>query len=93
MSLISLSRSPFKLIRVFSTLVRLQIVLLVASFFCLGVSGSEPQYGGTVVVAVNADPGGLNPAITTQGGVHLICGTIFSGLVAQDFDLNPVPDL
>ncbi len=93
MSLISLSRSPFKLKRVFSTLVRLQIVLLIASFFCLGVSGSEPQYGGTVVVAVNADPGGLNPAITTQGGVHLICGTIFSGLVAQDFDLNPVPDL
>jgi len=52
-----------------------------------------PEYGGTVVVAVSSDPGGLNPAITTQGGVHLICGSIFSGLVAQDFDLNPVPDL
>jgi peptide/nickel transport system substrate-binding protein len=53
----------------------------------------EPEYGGTVVVAVTADPGGLNPAITTQGGVQLVCGSIFSGLVAQDFELNPVPDL
>ncbi|MBA3441689.1 MAG: ABC transporter substrate-binding protein [Pyrinomonadaceae bacterium] len=44
-------------------------------------------------MAVSNDPGGLNPAITTQGGVHLICGSIFSGLVAQDFNLNPVPDL
>ena len=55
--------------------------------------GQQPQSGGSVVVAVTTDPGGLNPAVTTQGGVHLICGSIFSGLVAQDFDLNPVPDL
>ena len=55
--------------------------------------GSSPVNGGSVVVAVSADPGGLNPAVTTQGGVHLICGSIFSGLVAHDFDLNPVPDL
>ena len=46
-----------------------------------------------MVAAITTDPGGLNPAITTQGGVHLVCGSIFSGLVAQDFDLNPVPDL
>ena len=66
----------------------LTIVILFAPIF-----GDEPQYGGSVVVAVSGDPGGLNPAITTQGGVHLICGSIFSGLVAQDFNLNPVPDL
>ena len=63
----------------------------------LAASGSgraaDPVYGGSVVVAISSDPGGLNPAITTQGGVHLICGSIFSGLVAHDFDLNPVPDL
>ncbi len=46
-----------------------------------------------MVVAISSDPGGLDPAITTQGGVHLICGSIFSGLVAHDFKLNPVPDL
>lgn len=56
-------------------------------------NASAPVYGGSVVVAVSSDPAGLNPAITTQGGVHLICGSIFSGLVAHDFNLNPVPDL
>lgn len=55
--------------------------------------GSQPVRGGSVVVAVSSDPGGLNPAVTTQGGVHLVCGSIFSGLVAHDFHLNPVPDL
>jgi len=55
--------------------------------------GNEPKPGGNVVVTTTTDPGGLNPAITTQGGVHLVCGSIFNGLVAQDFDLNPVPDL
>ncbi len=62
-------------------------------FLSVPANGDEPQRGGSVVIAVTADPGGLNPAITTQGGVHLICGSIFSGLVAADFDLNPVPDL
>jgi len=52
-----------------------------------------PARGGGVVVAISSDPGGLNPAVTTQGGVHLVCGSIFSGLVAHDFQLNPVPDL
>lgn len=71
----------------------LRLFFLLIILFCLPVFADEPNYGGTVVVAVSGDPGGLNPAITTQGGVHAICGTIFSGLVAQDFDLNPVPDL
>jgi peptide/nickel transport system substrate-binding protein len=60
---------------------------------CGGARSDGPEYGGSVVVAVTSDPGGLNPAITTQGGLQMICGSIFSGLVAQDFDLNPVPDL
>ena len=60
---------------------------------CVSSLANDPVYGGSVVVAIASDPGGLNPAITTQGGVHLICGSIFSGLVAHDFELNPVPDL
>ncbi|CAN5714019.1 hypothetical protein BH24ACI2_BH24ACI2_09850 [soil metagenome] len=56
------------------------------------IYGNELKYGGSVVVAVTADPGGLNPAVTTQGGVHLVCGSIFSGLVAHDFNLNSVPE-
>ena len=70
----------------------LSALLTIAVLFS-AIFANEPSYGGTVVVAVSGDPGGLNPAITTQGGVHLICGSIFSGLVAQDFDLNPVPDV
>ena len=72
----------------------LSVLLLFFAFALTSVSyAREPVYGGSVVVTTNTDPGGLNPAITTQGGVHLVCGSIFSGLVAQDFDLNPVPDL
>jgi len=67
-------------------------LFFVALLFSAAI-GNEPQYGGSVVVAVTGDPGGLNPAVTTQGGVHLVCGSIFSGLVAADFDLNPVPDI
>lgn len=70
------------------------VALLSLVFVCVGSSRSNDYvYGGSVVVAVSSDPGGLNPAITTQGGVHLICGSIFSGLVAHDFNLNSVPDL
>ncbi len=71
-------------------LVGLCAILLLASGPGLA---ADPIYGGSVVVAIASDPGGLNPSITTQGGVHLICGSIFSGLVAHDFELNPVPDL
>jgi len=75
------------------TLSALIVLAGFAVFFVLISNGQTPEYGGSVVVAVTGDPGGLNPAITTQGGVHTICGSIFSGLVAQDFDLNAVPDL
>lgn len=68
-----------------------QFQILVLS--CIPAFANEPKYGGTVVVAISTDPGGLNPAVTTQGGVHTICGSIFSGLVGHDFDLNAVPDL
>ncbi len=67
--------------------------MLILTTFSVSGWADAPRYGGSVVVAVSADPAGLNPAITTQGGVHLICGSIFSGLVAHDFNLNPVPDL
>lgn len=68
------------------------LLMLVFGHSAAGQSGNF-VYGGSVVVAVSSDPGGLNPAITTQGGVTTICGSIFSGLVAHDFNLNPVPDL
>ncbi|MEO5618740.1 MAG: hypothetical protein ABIS67_13315, partial [Candidatus Eisenbacteria bacterium] len=69
------------------------LLMLVFGHSAALAQGGSPVNGGSIVVAVSADPGGLNPAVTTQGGVQLICGSIFSGLVAHDFDLNPVPDL
>ncbi len=70
------------------------LLAIVALLSCLAPThGDEPIKGGNLVIAISTDPGGLNPAITTQGGVHLVCSSIFSGLVAHDFNLNPVPDL
>lgn len=55
--------------------------------------GATPRRGGTVVVAVNADPGAMNPAITTAGGTHNVTDQLFNGLVGLDDNLNPVPEL
>ncbi len=52
-----------------------------------------PKRGGTAVVVMNADPGPLNPAITTAGGTHTVTDQIFNGLVGLDDNLNPVPEL
>ncbi len=70
-----------------------QVFAALFLIFTFAVFANPPKYGGTVVIAVTMDPGGLNPAVTTQAAVHLVCGSVFSGLVAQDFELNPVPDL
>ncbi|MEO6723695.1 MAG: ABC transporter substrate-binding protein [Blastocatellia bacterium] len=71
---------------------RLLVFLFILFIQALAQTG-QPRPGGSVVITVNTDPGGLNPAITTQGMVHLVCGSIFSGLVSLDFNLKPVPDL
>ncbi|MDQ3634583.1 MAG: ABC transporter substrate-binding protein [Acidobacteriota bacterium] len=70
-----------------------QTVAALMLIFTFVVFANPPKYGGTVIVAVTGDPSGLNPAITTQGGVTTIGGSIFNGLVALDFNLNPVPEL
>lgn len=75
------------------TLVAATVLLAAALLISNAASADAPRRGGSVVVAISSDPGGLNPAVTTQGGVHLICGSIFSGLVAHNFKLEPVPDL
>ncbi|MBA2731435.1 MAG: ABC transporter substrate-binding protein [Acidobacteria bacterium] len=85
--------SRFKLMAMLKAKIVFTNLFLVLTIFSVSGRADAPQYGGSIIVAVSADPGGLNPAITTQGGVHLVCGSIFSGLVAHDFDLNPVPDV
>ncbi len=53
----------------------------------------ETVRGGTLVVALDSDPGSLNPAATTSGGVHSASELMFNGLVALDANLQPVPEL
>lgn len=53
----------------------------------------EPSSGGTAIIAVSADPGHLNPGITTGFNVHVVADSMFNGLVALDQNLMPQPDL
>ena len=55
--------------------------------------GGQPRYGGTLVVGTNADPGPLNPGITTSVPTHVVTGPMFNGLVGIDQELQPTPDL
>jgi peptide/nickel transport system substrate-binding protein len=47
----------------------------------------------TLVIAINGDPGAMNPAVTTSGNTHPVTDQIFNGLVGLDEHLNPVPEL
>lgn len=49
--------------------------------------------GGPLAVAIDSDPGQLNPAITTSGGTHTAADLMFNGLVELTPDLEPVPEL
>lgn len=71
----------------------LSLALLLFLFIQALAQTGQPRHGGSVVIAINTDPGGLNPAITTQGMVQMVSGSIFSGLIGLDFKLKPVPDL
>jgi peptide/nickel transport system substrate-binding protein len=47
----------------------------------------------TLVAAISSDPGHLNPAITTNGGVHTASGLLYDGLLALDDSFRPLPAL
>ena len=42
---------------------------------------------------MGADPGALNPAVTTSGSTHPVTDQIYNGLVGLDEQLQPVPEL
>ena len=46
-----------------------------------------------VVAALDADPGQLNPAITTNGGVHTAAALLYDGLLSLDSTLTAQPAL
>ena len=54
---------------------------------------TAPTRGGTLVAALDSDPGQLNPAITTNGGVHTASEIMFNGLVGLSPEQTPVPEL
>jgi len=56
-------------------------------------SPSPAAQGGTLSVAIDSDPGSLNPAISTSGGTHTASELVFNGLVELDPQLKPVPEL
>src|SRR5262249_56735915 len=49
--------------------------------------------GGSLVVAIVADPGHLNPAITTSGATHAASELIYNGLLGRDERGDPAPEL
>jgi peptide/nickel transport system substrate-binding protein len=53
----------------------------------------QPVRGGTLVVALSSDPGTLNPAVTSNGGVHNASEPMFNGLVGLDKDGTPTAEL
>jgi peptide/nickel transport system substrate-binding protein len=53
----------------------------------------QPVRGGTLVVAISADPGSLNPAVTSNGGVHTASEMMFNGLVGWGPDGKITPEL
>lgn len=68
---------------------------------CLGIAlatgacrrertGRDPEI---LVAALDADPGQLNPAITTNGGVHTAAAMLYDGLVTLDSNDAPHPAL
>lgn len=47
----------------------------------------------TLVAAIQSDPGHLNPAITTNGGVHTAASLLYNGLLTLNEDLTTTPEL
>lgn len=52
-----------------------------------------PSRGGRLVVALFADPGHLNPAITANFATHSAAAPVFNALLALDDEGNLAPDL
>lgn len=57
-----------------------------------GGTDDRPR-GGTMVVAIGATSGSLNPATTSNGGVHTNAEAMFNGLLGFDAANKVVPDL
>jgi len=76
------------------SLLRASFLLGAAGLLAAAAGAQEvPVRGGSAVVAISADPGHLNPAITTSGATHAAAELLYNGLLGRDERGNPVPEL
>jgi peptide/nickel transport system substrate-binding protein len=70
------------------------VLVLVASTITAALRAEDTAArGGTLVVALSADPGHLNPAITTSGATHTAAELLYNGLLGRDEHGDVVPEL
>src|SRR5690554_5927992 len=76
---------------------RLALALLLAIGLLLGTAAAqdpEPVYGGTVTVAITADPPGWDPTISTSQEIpRVMYHNVYEGLVRFDSSGDIVPAL
>ncbi len=73
--------------------VRALACLLTGLALSTASQAQTPTRGGVAVIVVQADPGHLNPAISTGSHVHAVADSLYNALVELDRDLRPQPDL
>jgi len=56
-------------------------------------AGAAPRRGGTIVIAMGADPPTLNPQFTTLPYTWMIAMSVYSSLIRLDPAMTPHPDL
>jgi peptide/nickel transport system substrate-binding protein len=66
---------------------------LALAFSMTGFAQTSAPRGGTLVVAISADPGHLNPAITTSGATHTAAELVYNGLLGRDERGDAAPEL
>ena len=70
------------------------LALAVVCGAAFGCADERAQsHAHTLVAAITSDPGHLNPAITTNGGVHTAADLLYDGLISVGDDLKPQPAL
>ncbi len=74
------------------------IPLVLGVALCLAVcqpaaAQEQPRRGGTLIVALDGDPPGLNPGITTAIPTQLLGGQVYGALIRLDHDLKVQPEL
>ena len=68
-------------------------LLLLSSASTARATERMQHHERTLVAAIGGDPGHLNPAITTNGGVHTAADLLYDGLISLGPDLKPQPAL